>query len=155
MPRAIRRCWVLSGVALCAVLGGPIAVAQASDSQIVATLNSYSQKIKNDETAVKNGLIGYPQGRVKALVRALNHEVADLHALKAKLAKESPSSARGAQAKKDIVRGLGLIAKAYGALRGDVQAAHGGAVPVSEVKAAQQIDRKGRSKLLAGLKLLA
>jgi hypothetical protein len=143
-------------VALCAVLGGPVAVARASDNQIVATLNSYSRTIKNDEDAVKNGLlVQYPRGHWKVLTRALKHEVADLHALKSKLANESPSSARGAQAKTDIVKGLGLIATAYGRLRRDVLAVHGGGVPLSKVRAAQKIDKKGRAKLLAGLKLLA
>jgi len=154
MPRAIRRCSVLSGIALCAVLGGPIAVAQASDNTLRATLNSYSQRIVKDENAVKNGLIGYPKGKVKPLVRALTREVADLHSLKKKLAHDSASSAKGRKAKADIVKGLGLIATAYGALRHDVQVAHGGPVPQSKVNSAVATDKKGRKKLLAGLKLL-
>jgi hypothetical protein len=146
---------LLSGVALCAVLGGPIALAQASDNTLRATLNSFAPKIVTDENAVKNGLIGYPQGRVKPLVHALTHEVSDLHSLKRKLAHDSASSANGAKAKADIVRGLGLIATAYGALRRDVQNAHGGPVPRSQVTAAVNTDKKGRAKLLAGLKLLS
>ena len=155
MPHAIRRCSVLTGVALCAVLGGGVGVAQASDNTLRATLNAAAPKIVKDENAVKNGLIGYPQGKVRPLVRALNHEVADLHALQKKLANEQASSAKGRKAKTDIVKGLSLIASAYGALRKDVQAAHGGPVPKSKVNAAIATDRKGRSKLLAGLHLLA
>ena len=63
MPRAIRRCSVLTGVALCAVLGGGVGVAQASDNTLRATLNAYAPKIVKDENAVKNGLIGYPKGK--------------------------------------------------------------------------------------------
>ncbi len=155
MPRAVRRLSVLSGIALSAILGGPIAVAQASDNSMRTTLNSYSQKIVNDENAVKAGLNGYPQGKVAPLVRALNHEVSDLHKLKAKLAHESASSARGSKAKTDIVKGLSLIATAYESLRTDVQAAQGGPVPSAQVNAAVNTDKKGRSKLLAGLKLLS
>lgn len=154
MVRAIRRYSLLSGVALCAVLASPIAAAQASDNTLRQTLNQYAPKIVKDETAVKNGLAGYPQGKVKPLVRALNHEVSDLHTLKAKLTGESASSASGRKAKKEIVKGLGLIASAYGALRGDVQAAHGGAVSTAKVNAAVNTDKKGRTKLLAGLHLL-
>lgn len=154
MPRAIRRFLVLSGVALCAVLGGPLAVAQASDNSLRATLNSFAPKIVNDENAVKNGLIGYPQGKVRPLVRALTHEVADLHTLKQKLAGQSASSAKGGMAKADIVKGLGLIASAYTALRTDVQNAHGGPVSSGKVNAAVATDKKGRKKLLAGLHLL-
>ncbi|MBV9684308.1 MAG: hypothetical protein JO046_21135 [Solirubrobacterales bacterium] len=154
MPSAIGRGWVLSGIALCAVLAGPVAIAQASDNTMRATLNHYAPKIVKDENAVRTGLIGYPQGKVKPLVRALNHEVGDLRALKRKLAQEQASSARGTKAKRLIIKGLGLIANAYGALRRDIQAAHGGAVPRSKVAAAVRTDKKGRAKLLAGLKLL-
>ena len=154
MPRAIRRCSVLSGVALCAVLLGPVAIAQASDNTLRSTLNTYAPKIQRDENAVKNGLIGYPQGKVRPLLRALNHEVGDLHALRNKLSNESASSAKGRKAKTDIVKGLTLIANAYGALRKAVQAAHGGPVPKAKVNAAVATDKKGRTKLLAGLHLL-
>lgn len=154
MPRAIRRCSVLSGLALCAVLVGPVSLAQASDNTLRATLNTYAPKIVKDENAVKNGLAGYPQGKVKPLVHALNHEVSDLHALQHKLASESASSAKGRKAKNDIVKGLSLIASAYTALRKDIQSAHGGAVPKSKVNAAVSTDKRGRAKLLAGLKLL-
>ncbi|MGO9887234.1 MAG: hypothetical protein ACLP0L_04885 [Solirubrobacteraceae bacterium] len=154
MPRSVRRFTLLSGVALCGILGGPIAVAQASDNSLRATLNSYAPKIVKDENAVRNGLNGYPQGRVKPLIHALTHEIGDLHSLKSKLAHDSASSAAGAKGKKDIVKGLTLIANAYGALRHDVQVANGGPVAAAKVNAAVSTDKKGRKKLLAGLKLL-
>lgn len=154
MPALLRRISVLSGMTLCAILGGQVAVAWASDNDLRGTLNTFAPKIVKDENAVKSGLHGYPQGRVRPLVRALNHEVADLHALRTQLRHESASSARGQKAKTDIVTGLGLIASAYDTLRKDVQAAHGGAVPPAKVNAAVRRDKRGRSKLLAGLHLL-
>ena len=155
MPHAIRRCSVLSGVALCALLIGGVGIAQASDNTLRSTLNAFAPKIVKDENAVKNGLIGYPKGKVRPLVRALNHEVTDLHALRKKLNHESASSAKGKKAKSDIIAGLSLIAAAYGALRKDVQVAQGGPVPVSKVNSAVKTDQKGRGKLLTGLHLLA
>jgi hypothetical protein len=155
VPNAIRRCSVLTGVALCAVLLAGVGVAQASDNTLRLTLNSYSTRIVNDEKAVYNGVhVEYPKGHWKVLTRALKHEVGDLHALKAKLMREHASTRRGAKAKKEIVSGLGLIANAYAALRADVLAVHGGAVPVSKVNAATAIDKKGRKQFKAGLKLL-
>jgi hypothetical protein len=141
-------------LALCAVFAGPIGVAQASDDTMRGTLNQFAPKIVRDERAVQNGLIGYPQGKVTPLLRALKHEVRDLHALRFTLEHESASSAGGALAQADIVKGLELIARAYGALRRDVVAANGGPVSTSAVNAAVKTDRKGRKKLLAGLKLL-
>ncbi|MGH2887876.1 MAG: hypothetical protein ACRDPA_35125 [Solirubrobacteraceae bacterium] len=154
MPRGIRRFPLLSGVALFAILGGPVAVAQASDNTIKQTLNSFAPKIVKDESAVTNGLKGYPKGKVRPLTRALKHEVGDLHTLKSKLSHESASTATGARAKKDIIKGLSLIATAYGNLRKDVLAANGGPVPAAQVNAAVGTDKKGRKKFLAGLNLL-
>lgn len=154
MPRSVLRRWVLSGAVVCAVFAGPVAVAQASDNDIRTTLNLYAPKIVKDESAVKKGLSEYPKGKSKPLERALKHEVSDLHALKKVLSHESASSAKGRKGKKDIVKGLGLIASAYSSLRADVLAVHGGAVPASQVDAAVATDKKGRGKLLAGLSLL-
>jgi len=154
VPRGVRRFPLLSGVALCAILAGPIAVAQASDNSLRATLDSYGPKIVKDEKAVKKGLKGYPAGKVRPLTRALKHEVGDLHTLKSKLAHESASTTAGAKARTDIIKGLGLIASAYGTLRKDVLAANGGPVPAAKVKAAVKTDEKGRKKYLAGLNLL-
>jgi hypothetical protein len=154
VPRLVRRSWVLPGLVVCAVLAGPIAVAQASDNDLRVTLNAYAPKIVKDENAVKKGLSEYPKGKPSPLERALKHEVSDLHKLKKALTHESASSAAGRKGKKDIVKGLGLIASAYGSLRADVLAVHGGAVPASEVNAAVATDKKGRSKLLKGLHLL-
>jgi hypothetical protein len=154
VPRVVRRFALLSGVALCAILGGPIALAQASDNTIKGTLNNFAPKIVKDESAVTKGLHEYPQGKVTPLTRALKHEVGDLHALKSKLLRDSASSSTGAKAKKDIVKGLSLIASAYSTLRKDVLAAHGGPVPAAQVNAAVNTDKQGRKKFLAGLNLL-
>ena len=74
--------------------------------------------------------------------------MSDLHALGKALRHESASTAKGRKGKKDIVKGLGLIASAYSSLRADVLAVHGGDVPASEVSAAQATDKKGRTKLI-------
>ena len=154
MTRAVRRFSLLSGVALCAILAGPIAMSQASDNSLRTTLNRFASKIVKDENAVASGLHGYPQGRVTPLTRALKHEVGDLHALKSQLSRQSASSPAGAKAKKDIIKGLTLIASAYATLRQDVLAVHGGPVPSAQVTAAVSTDKKGRRTFLAGLKLL-
>ena len=154
MPRSVRRRLVLMGVAASAVLGGPVAVAQASDNTIKATLNQYAPKIARDEIAIKNGIAGYARGKVKPLLRALNAEVGTLHIMNFKLRHESASSSTGRKAKGDIVAGVKLIAGAYTDLRNGVKAANGGPVPASLVNSAVHKDKRGRTKLLAGLKLL-
>jgi hypothetical protein len=147
---------VLSGLALCALLVGPLTAAHATDNTLRLTLNSYAKRIQNDELAIKNGIdVQYPLGHWKKLTRAIKHEVGDLRSLKRKLVPERASTARGRKAKKEIVKGLSLIASAYESLRQDILAVHGGAVPASQVNAAIAIDKKGRKKLKAGIKLLS
>jgi hypothetical protein len=115
VARSVRRYAFSSGVALIALLAGPIAGAQASDSTIVGTVNHWLPAIVRDENAVKAGLTAYTHHKVKPLVKALNHEVGDLHTLQHTVSGETASSAKGHQAKVKIVKGLGLIAQAYGA----------------------------------------
>ena len=147
---------MLSGVALCAVLVGPVAIAQASDNTLGGRSTAMPPRSPTTKHAVKNGIdVQYPRGHWKVLTRALKHEVGDLHSLTGKLGRERASTRRGAKAKKEIVRGLSLIANAYAALRRDVLAVSGGAVPASQVNAAIATDQKGRKKLKAGLHLLS
>ena len=141
---------------VCTALAGPVAAAQATDNDIRATLNIYGPKVVKDEAAVKKGIhVDYPMGKWHLLVRALKHEISDLHSLNKTLKSESASSANGAKGKRDVVKGLGLIASAYGALERDILAVHGGAVPVSKVNAAMATNAKGIKKLKAGLRLLS
>jgi hypothetical protein len=154
VPGSIRRYLLPSAVALCALLAGPIAGAQASDSTMITTLNQWGPKIVSDESGVANGLTAYTHHKVKPLVKALGHEVGDLHRLDRILSGESASSANGRTAKGDIVKGLGLIAKAYGTLAKDVKSSHGNGVPAGQVEAAISTDKRGRADLQRGIKLL-
>jgi hypothetical protein len=155
VSRTVRRYSILTGLAICVGLAGPIAAAEASDNTIRGTIGSWGPTIVKDETAVEKGLNGYPHGKVKPLVKALNHEVSDLHKLQKKLHAEHASTSKGRKGKNDITKGLGLIATAYGALSKDVQQAHGAPVPVAQVNSAVSTDKKGRAQLKKGLGLLS
>lgn len=153
MSRTVRRYSFLTGLAICIGLAGPIAAAQASDNTIRGTISDWGPTIKKDETAVEKGLNGYP--KVKPLVKALNHEVSDLHRLQKKLRGERASTSKGRKGKNDVTKGLSLIASSYAALSKDVKQANGAPLPVAEVNAAVSTDKKGRAKLKKGLKLLS
>jgi hypothetical protein len=148
---------LLSAAAVtCAALAGPVAGAQASNATIVSTMNAYGNKILHDEAAVLNGAADYQKGNAKPLIKALRHEVSDIKTITGKVSPEATSTAAGATGKKDLIAGLDKIAKAYGALATDVSKASSGK-PVSNatVKAAVATDKKGRSELKTGLKLLS
>jgi hypothetical protein len=154
VARSVRRYALSSGVALIALLAGPIAGAQATDATIVGTVSHWGPRIAKDENALKAGLIAYAHHKFKPLEKALNHEVGDLHTLQHIVSGETASSANGRKAKQKIVTGLGLIAKGYGALATDVKASHGNGIPPAQLRSAVNTARKGRRAFLAGVKLL-
>lgn len=154
MRAVVRRFSVLSCVTLFGVVGGIVTVARANDNDVRGTLTKDVPNIIKDEQTLKHALPKYAHGQAKPLVRALNREVADLDTMRSQLKRESASSARGAKAKSLVINGLGLIASAYTRLHKDVQAAHDGPVPAAEVKVAVSMRTRGRTKLLAGAKLL-
>lgn len=156
MPYSKQRRVVLSALVGCAALGGPVASAQASNATLRTTLTSYNARIDRDEARVLNGVATYEQHHnAKPLIRALRREVTDIHRLDARLARESASTPKGRKGKREILRGLKLIASAYGALATDIQHASSGQ-PLSQaaVKATVAKDKKGRADFLKGARLL-
>jgi hypothetical protein len=157
MSRSIRRCSALSLLASCAILAGPIVSAQASDTSIRATIVSWEGRIMQDENAVGQAVRGFVQdGQAAPVIMTMTREDRDLHTLIARLDAQSASTARGAQGKADVTGGLRLIATAYGDLAGDYRSM-GTANPASpsKINATVSLDKQGRAKLKAGLRLLS
>lgn len=156
MHRTVRRGSLLSAVAACAILAGPVGGAQASDSTIRATIDAYNARIAKDEARVLKSADTYDKTHdATPLVNALHHEVRDLRGLKAKLGHESGSSIRGRRGRQDVVKGLGLIATGYTALARDVHAASASRpVTSSQLATARSADRRGHDLVVKGLKLL-
>ena len=155
MPNAIRRCSVLTGVALCAVLGGGVGVARADDNALRHTLNRYAKTISNDEAAISRGIKEYRnQGKWKPLVQAYDDEVPVLRMMRRNLIHDQASTAKGATAKADLVTGLKLIAIAYATDSHLLQAARGGQVPRATALAAARKGAKGSKLFKTGFDLL-
>lgn len=155
MPRSVRRYLLSSGIAACALLAGPVAGAQASNRTIITTFNHWASIIKHDDVASTNAVGPYAHHhKVKPLVTALNHEVADLHAFQHALSGESASTGKGHKAKRKIVTGLGLIARAYGTLAREVKAAQPNLISSADAQAAVSTVKRGKADLNAGRKLL-
>ncbi|MDQ6775092.1 MAG: hypothetical protein M3071_02480 [Actinomycetota bacterium] len=157
MSRLVRGCSVLSVLATCAVLAGQVVSAQASDNTIRATIISWNGRIKHDEQAVAKASRRYEHnGQTAAVIKTMTHEDRDLHRLIGRLDGESASSARGAIGKADITAGLGLIATAYGNLAHAYKLLHTATpVPRAKILATVSLDRKGRAKVRAGIRLLS
>ena len=156
MFRSVRYWLIPAAIACCGALAGPVAVAQASDATIANTFATANTKLNNDEGKVASAINAYKStGRAAPVVKALRHEVGDIRTLNQKIKSESASSATGRTAKADITNGLSMIGNAYATLATDIQKARAGnPVPKSTVNATVNSDKKGRAKVIKGLKLL-
>ncbi len=154
MLRVVVRAWLMIvAIGLCAA---PVSAAQASDAGIAATFVAANPHIASDEAAVAKAVKAYNHNhQARPVVRALGHEVGDLRRLARAIGHQRASTGRGRRAKAEIIKGLSLIAGGYSALASDVEKAHAGdPVPSSAVPAAKARARRGRAKLVAGLRLL-
>jgi hypothetical protein len=146
---------LLSALLACGAIIGPVATAQASDATIRATLKSAHPTMQKDQVKVQDGIAIYEKRHSStALIKALNRQATDLHALQGKLSGQSASSTKGAKGKADIVKGLGLVAKSDTGLAKALRAAHGKPVPRSQLTTAVATAKKGNRDLAAGMKLL-
>jgi hypothetical protein len=151
-----RKWLIVATLASCAALAGPIAAAQASNAGIVSTFRAANPHLNADEAAVKSAVKAYKRDRrAGRVIRALRHEVRDIRALNRSLKHQRASTRKGRRGKAQLTRGLTLIGNAYAALANDIQKARAGhPVPAATINATVASDRKGRAKLLAGLRLL-
>ena len=147
---------IVLAIGFCCALAGPVSTAQASNASIVNTFRAGNARLSRDETKSRAALNTYLHThRARPVIAALRHEVRDMRALARAIRRESASSARGRRGKADITRGLMLIANAYSQLANEIKAAHSGhPVPLSKVNQTVATDRRGRSKLINGLRLL-
>jgi hypothetical protein len=137
-------------------LSWPVAVAQASNASIVATFNAANGHLNRDEASIRKAVAAYKRDkRPGPVIAALRHEVRDIRNLNRAIKHESASTAKGRRGKADITKGLTLIANSYATLANEIHQAHSGhPVPPSAVAATQQTANRGRTKLIAGLRLL-
>lgn len=156
MYRTCRRAAASSLLAGGVALVGPIAVAQATDATLRATVKSDIPRITRSQAKILNGEASLQQSNSpKALIKAISAQDRNLKALRAELSREAPSSATGAKAKRDMVAGLKLIVGSNTTLSKDlVKNAKGEKVSKAQLKAAVARDIKGSRDLNTGAKLL-
>jgi hypothetical protein len=147
---------IAAAIAACFVLAGPISVARASDASIAGTFARASARLNRDEAAVAKAVKRYRRnGRVRPVLAVLRHEVRDIRGVRRAINRQSASTRKGRRGKADVISGLSLIASAYSALVTDIRKAHAGhPVPASRLRVTVARDRRGRAKLLTGLRLL-
>lgn len=137
-----------------AALAGP-AVAQGSDESLRAVIARAQARLIKDEARVLKTTGQYLQDKdARPVRRAIRREVTDLDSLRAAVRREPPSSTDGARGKRLVLSGLRSISAGYRRL-GIVLTDDDRAAAKIEAAKAVKAARRGRSRLLAGLRLLA
>jgi hypothetical protein len=135
---------------------GPVAVAQASDSSLRATVKRDVPRITASQARILTGLSKFEKTHsATALIKAIRAQDRNLTSLRHRLTAESASSTAGRRGKTDIIRGLTLIVGSNKTLAKDIaKAASHQTVPKAQVAAASAADKRGNRELVAGAKLL-
>lgn len=156
MSRRFRRTSLVSSLAACAAVAGPVAAAQASDATLRSTVTRALPAIARSQTKILNGLSTLDRThKAAALIKAINTQDKTLTTLETKLTGEAPSSAAGTKGKADIIAGLKLIVSSNHTVTKELKkASRKQAVSTAQLKAADNAEKAGNRKLNAGAKLL-
>lgn len=156
MSRRFRHTPAVAPLLAAVAMLGPVAAAQANDASLRAALKTDAPKINHSQAKILDGLATYQKtNSPSALIKAIHAQNIDLKSLQVKVSGDSPSSATGAKAKADIVKGLRLIIGSNNTLAKALQrSATGKPVSKSKLEAALSADRKGNADLNTGAKLL-
>jgi hypothetical protein len=151
------RSWVVVAAIACGVLAGPIAIAQASNSSIIATFRAANARFNRDEATLKKRLTALANHKTgaKPVIAALRHEVRDIRPVKRRIKGERASTAKGRRGKAAVTQGLTMIANAYSQLANALQRARAGhTVTRAQLNAISARARNGHNRLVSGLRLL-
>jgi hypothetical protein len=107
--RAIVRI-AIAVLAVSAMIGGPIAAANASDLTIKLALLHAAPGLRHSQARIARALGGYKNTRRAApVIRAIRAQDRELTALRTKVRRAAPSTSTGASARRELIEGLGLI----------------------------------------------
>jgi hypothetical protein len=147
----------LSLLLVALVLGGPVALAAASDASIKALIRSHEGRIAADEGRLVKAIGEFKRSADPAAVEAADEIViSGLRMLASELSQQSAPSARVKAGKAKFEEGLLTIAAIYGRLgRVFVEETRTPSVKLAESKKVLKAVKKGQLQLLAGLRLLS
>jgi len=153
------RRFVLSGVAAvlaaAAMVGGPIAAANATDLTIKLALVHAAPGLSRSDLRLRSAFARCQTTHSAGpVVRAIRAQDRDLSALRTRVRRSSASSSTGSRARRDIIDGLGLVLRSNYAVNGYLR--RQGAVGLSPTQArrAEELAKRGDTVYRRGVRLL-
>lgn len=147
---------VVAMLAASAMIGGPIAAASASDLTIKIALVRVAPRLRHSQTRLRRALRHYKVTRRAArVIRAIRAQDRDLYALRTRIRRTSTSSSTGTVARRDIVRGLGLVLKSNREVGAELRRQGPYGLSPRQVRRATRLATRGNRLYRRGVLLLA
>jgi hypothetical protein len=138
-----------------AMIGGPIAAANASDTTIKLALLHATPGLNRSGLRLRAALARYERThRASPVIRAIRAQDRDLSALQTKVRRSSASSTNGSRARRDILLGLGDILRSNYGVNGHLRRQGSVGLSPSQLRTAQRLARRGDTLYRRGIKLL-
>jgi hypothetical protein len=142
-------------LAAAAMIGGPIAAANASDTTIKLALVRAAPGLRRSDLRLKAAFERYATThRASPVIRAIRAQDRDLSALRTKVRRSSASTTDGSRARRDIVAGLGLILRSNYGVNTHLRRQGAAGLSPTQLRAAERLARRGNRLYRRGIKLL-
>lgn len=143
-------------LATAAMIGGPIAAASASNLTIELALVHAAPRLRHSQARLRTALLHYRLSHRSApVVRAIRAQDKALYSLRRTVSRASASSSTGATARRDIVKGLGLVLKSNREVSRDLRRQGPYGLSPRQTRRAQRLATSGDKLYRRGVLLLA
>ncbi|HEY3771798.1 MAG TPA: hypothetical protein VGL69_02295 [Solirubrobacteraceae bacterium] len=142
-------------LAACAMIGGPIAAANASDITIKLALLHAAPVLHRSDLRLRAAFARYANThRAGPVIRAVRAQDRDISALQTTVRRSSASTGDGSRGRRDIIAGLGYILRSNYGVNGHLRRQGAAGLSPSQLRTAQRLARRGSALYRRGIKLL-
>lgn len=138
-----------------AMIAGPIAAANASDTTIKLALLHAAPGLHRSDLRLRAAFARYATThRPAPVVRAIRAQDRDLSRLQTKVRRSSASTTDGSRARRDIVAGLGYVLRSNYGINGHLRRQGAAGLSPPQLRTAERLARHGDALYRRGIKLL-
>ena len=146
---------VVAVLAACAMIGGPIAAANATDTTIKLALLHAAPGLHRSDLRLRAAFARYANThRAGPVIRAIRAQDRELSALQTKVRRSTASPGNGARGRHDIIIGLGDILRSNYDVNSHLRRQGAAGLSPSQLRTADRLASRGNTLYKRGIKLL-